>query len=982
MRPPDTGSGRRRRLTASTALVAAFLSAVVVPPASADWKADTIHVSPAGKGAACKAIAPCSVGTAQDVARRAAATARDVTVVVGAGRYQLTTPLVFDARDSAAAGKTVRWQAAPGARPVFTGARPVRGWSLSDPANGVFSAKVGTGFDSRQLYVNGKLAPRAQIAVASSAITLNAKGFVVNDPALAEKLGQVRDPSAMDFRAVLSFTDRYTPVASVNGNQVILAQPAWDNNTFGWDTVQSPFRTAQFSLQNAPQFLSAGEWFLDGAAGVLHYKPAAGEDIRRLDVQLPRLESLLQVAGTLDKPVRNLEFAGLTFTGTSWLYPNSDNGYAVGQSGAVLPGAQPMRPVDAFSTCAAGCAGYEGTRQNTRLISGAVQISAATNVSLRGNTFTNLGSDALGIGNDAASNGSGVGLAAQDITVTGNSFSHNAGGGIIIGGVGADAHHPSDVRMTNKNIVVTNNSVHDTAIDYQEQAGIFATYVSGLSIAHNEVYNQPYSGINVGWGWGMMDVGGSPEYAARGTYRHFSPYQTPTTLKDVRISQNYLHNVMTLMNDGACIYTLSAMPGSTIDGNFCRDSTAPAALYSFGFYLDEGSRFITVTNNVLIRTRSGLHTNAPKTSTSGDLRDDTNYISADVASSDLGRAPRSSSTNVIALGADLPPAASRIMYQSGLERPLRSAADPERPPLGVAASAANPELAAKASTTISAPLSNFDPQRGLTFVSATITGPKDWKTAVAAVTPGILLPGATATPKWTVTAPASFSSLRPQDFTVTVAYTSQGKRFTTTRKIRIAPLSPVTSLSTYGNVPTRFGELGGSFTITNASSDIWGGPPQRDDQYGTIYAKQGAAQKTTATVRVAAYDQPSIYTKAGLVFRNDLTAWGRSAGYVVLVNMPATRATLQWDADGDGYLESGVSDPNAPATGPLHLRLVRDGSVYTGSWSSDGVVWHQIGNPVTVPSVAATQDAGMIWTSHAATISGTATFDSFSVKGS
>lgn len=71
--------------------------------------------------------------------------------------------------------------------------------------------------------------------------------------------------------------------------------------------------------------------------------------------------------------------------------------------------------------------------------------------------------------------------------------------------------------MTNKNIVVTNNSVHDTAIDYQEQAGIFATYVSGLSIAHNEVYNQPYSGINVGWGWGMMDAGGSPECANRGT---------------------------------------------------------------------------------------------------------------------------------------------------------------------------------------------------------------------------------------------------------------------------------------------------------------------------------------------------------------------------------------------------------------------------------------------------------------------------------
>jgi hypothetical protein len=67
---------------------------------------------------------------------------------------------------------------------------------------------------------------------------------------------------------------------------------------------------------------------------------------------------------------------------------------------------------------------------------------------------------------------------------------------------------------------------------------------------------------------------------------------------------------------------------------------------------------------------------------------------------------------------------------------------------------------------------------------------------------------------------------------------SQGKRFTATRTVRIAPLSPITSLA-------------------------------------------------TATVRVAEYDRPSVYTKAGLVFRNDLTAWGRSPGYVALANIPS-----------------------------------------------------------------------------------------------
>ncbi|MDQ0764879.1 hypothetical protein [Streptomyces canus] len=31
--------------------------------------------------------------------------------------------------------------------------------------------------------------------------------------------------------------------------------------------------------------------------------------------------------------------------------------------------------------------------------------------------------------------------------------------------------------------------------------------MNGASVSHNEVYNLPYSGITIGYGWGTKDIG-------------------------------------------------------------------------------------------------------------------------------------------------------------------------------------------------------------------------------------------------------------------------------------------------------------------------------------------------------------------------------------------------------------------------------------------------------------------------------------------
>ncbi len=69
----------------------------------------------------------------------------------------------------------------------------------------------------------------------------------------------------------------------------------------------------------------------------------------------------------------------------------------------------------------------------------AVQVAAATNITSSHNAFTNLGEAALGVGPDAGANSSGTGLGASNINITGNTFSDDAGGGIVVGGVQANA---------------------------------------------------------------------------------------------------------------------------------------------------------------------------------------------------------------------------------------------------------------------------------------------------------------------------------------------------------------------------------------------------------------------------------------------------------------------------------------------------------------------------------------------------------------
>jgi hypothetical protein len=118
-------------------------------------------------------------------------------------------------------------------------------------------------------------------------------------------------------------------------------------------------------------------------------------------------------------------------------------------------------------------------------------------------------------------------------------------------------------------------------------------YARNVEIGHNEVFNLPYTGISVGWGWTKMT----------------------NALRDNFIHANHVHHVATRLCDTAAIYTLSAQPGTVVSENYIHDITMSPYVFDpehwFYLYLDEGSSFITVRDNWCPAERFLKNANGP-----------------------------------------------------------------------------------------------------------------------------------------------------------------------------------------------------------------------------------------------------------------------------------------------------------------------------------------------------------------------------------
>ena len=238
-------------------------------------------------------------------------------------------------------------------------------------------------------------------------------------------------------------------------------------------------------------------------------------------------------------------------------------------------------------------ADFESARPKWSQMPSAIQISAARQISFSGGTYTQIGSGGIGVGNDANAHLTKVGLGTSEITIQDGYFTQVMGNSITVGGIQANAHHPSEKGMVISNITITGNIFFNTSSLFSSTVPILATYLQYSTISHNDLSTTPYSGLCYGYGWGSNDAGGSPEYVNRGLYKYQPKYTTPTTLKNNLIEGNLIHNFGFSHTDLGGLYTLSKSPDTKIIDNYVYDSSY------FGIYNDEGSNSLIQTGNLL-----------------------------------------------------------------------------------------------------------------------------------------------------------------------------------------------------------------------------------------------------------------------------------------------------------------------------------------------------------------------------------------------
>jgi hypothetical protein len=140
--------------------------------------------------------------------------------------------------------------------------------------------------------------------------------------------------------------------------------------------------------------------------------------------------------------------------------------------------------------------------------------------------------------------------------------------------------NPDDVPEDN---VVTHNVVRECAAIAWGSVGIWEAFCRNTLIARNLVRDVPYTGISVGFNWG--------DYL--------------TSHQDVTVEYNHVHHVMTILNDGGCIYTLGPQPGAELRNNLLHDvlpGRTDIQWQNNGVFYDKGSNHWLITQNVIYHT--------------------------------------------------------------------------------------------------------------------------------------------------------------------------------------------------------------------------------------------------------------------------------------------------------------------------------------------------------------------------------------------
>ncbi|MCH5311584.1 MAG: right-handed parallel beta-helix repeat-containing protein [Prevotella sp.] len=516
-----------------------------------------------------------------------------IYITMCGGTYTQEKPIFLRPEDSGTATSPTIIQAAEGEQVTISGGKMVTNWQKGTDDERVrpeLRSKLWIAdaptmgnriVETRQLWVNGKKALRASqfgknvmermtdFRIDDESIiipisSLKKSGLKVDGtyPQLEMIVHQRWAIAILRVKAMQDMGDGNVRVTFHNPeSQLEFAHP-WPQPVIGGERGNS-----SFCLVNALEMLDEpGEWYQDYPSGKIYYYPREGEDMAKAEAIVPVVDKLMAVEGSNERRVSNITFSNIAFEHSAWLQPSYE-GLVTLQGGFAM--------IDAYKLHEPGLP-EKAELENQAWIkrpASAISIHHSDNINFRNCAFRHLSATALDYE-----------TACYNSIIDNCIVDEIGGNGIMIGAFpdrGFETHVPYIPQVTTDichDITISNCQISDAANEDWGAVGIAAGYVRNVTIDHNHVYNLPYSGICVGWGWTALESG----------------------MRENKITNNEVHDFALMLYDAGGIYTLSNQPNSLISGNKIYNiGKSPYATNerAFEIYFDEATDGFTVKDN-------------------------------------------------------------------------------------------------------------------------------------------------------------------------------------------------------------------------------------------------------------------------------------------------------------------------------------------------------------------------------------------------
>ena len=514
-----------------------------------------------------------------------------IQIILKGGIYQLDEPLLFRPEDSGTSESPTTIMAVPGEEPIISGGVQVKNWKkFSGSMAGlpkIASGKIwvtdipevgGRHLEFRQLWVNGTKAQRASTLTdgkLNRILSVDKQNQIMWIPKPAFAVKEIKQLELVIHQWWAIANLRVKDIRVVGDSAAVTFHQPESRIEFEhpWpapfiDAKKEKNGNSAFWFVNAIELLNQpGEWYEDFTTGKLYYWPLENQEMTSAEVIAPNLETLVQMNGSPDSPVKNVHFTGINFQHSSWMRP-SKAGHVPLQAGMYL--------LDAYKLKIPGTPDKKGLENQAWIgrQSAAVEASYTSGLSFERCNFSHL-----------AATGLDLIVGTNSDRIEGCSFTDIGGTAILSGFFGTtdfEAHlpyNPTDDREVCHNETIVNNLVSDATNEDWGCVGIGIGFARNVTIAHNEVRDVNYSGISVGWGW----------------------TRTISCMRNNLIHANLIHHFAKQMYDVGGIYMLSAQPNTEISGNCIHHlEKAPYAhdLKHYQYiYFDEGSSYIRAVNN-------------------------------------------------------------------------------------------------------------------------------------------------------------------------------------------------------------------------------------------------------------------------------------------------------------------------------------------------------------------------------------------------